>query len=32
MAEPLLAIVIENPSVTKMHKEMFEMIWKGAEK
>jgi sugar-specific transcriptional regulator TrmB len=32
MAEPLLAIVIENPSVTKMHKEMFEMIWKEAER
>lgn len=27
MQSPLLAIVIENPSVTKMHKEMFEMIW-----
>jgi len=28
MNDPLSAIVIETPSVTKMHKEMFEIIWR----
>lgn len=31
MSHPLLAIVIENPSVTKIQKEMFEIIWKSLE-
>lgn len=31
MQSPLLAIVIENPSVTKMHKEMFELIWNSGK-
>lgn len=31
MSAPLSAIVIENQSVTKMHKEMFEVMWSGLD-
>lgn len=31
MTAPLLAIVIENPSIRNLHKEMFEILWKSLE-